>query len=563
MVDKTDMIQYLLDSKRVVYRRPRRYGKTLTVSMLKYFFYGATKLFKGTKVFSKAIVLPKFQWSPSDLSAHCFPPRPVLHFDFSISTCHTKSDFENLLRTQMKVIGNSFCIPEVTYTSSGNDISNQLTLLIEELCRSKWNRWGNVVVLVDEYDSVLNRLDVSLELKIDVVSVIKSMFSTIKSKDSKIAFAYVTGITSYGMAGLYSGANNFVDLSHDPNLHSLCGFTEGEVRQVLGSMSEKEFSDLKDYYNGYSFLLEPKNKIPRVFNPVTINKYYNERTLKPYWGVSNSESLVKYFPRIQKIISTLPCSVPISILTAPIDYTSWNSTEVSSLAKLLLESGYLTVVDFDDSSNAMLDFPNQEIKSIVSTDLKSNVLLVSNIKLSNATSELNNGNLSYLLILANEIRVLSPFYHNIVYSAEASWHELITTILHCMHSDIKFSSEKANAYGRSDILILTRTGIFFVLELKRLDTDDLDKKSPKVQWNKLNAIDTYKGLAKTLALKGIQQIIDKSYLSSTFYRDNVRDIKSVQYASVVAVNSPSVKKFLYLVQQLQAGDPASQREHYF
>ena len=83
------------------------------------------------------------------------------------------------------------------------------------MANQRLNEWQKVVILIDEYDSPLNKM---LSANIDfagMLEVYKEFFSTIKCMDHCIEFAYVTGITSYGLAGLFSGANNFVDRTFD------------------------------------------------------------------------------------------------------------------------------------------------------------------------------------------------------------------------------------------------------------------------------------------------------------------------------------------------------------
>lgn len=139
LIDKTYLIPDLIDKTRVVFLRPRRFGKSLTLSMLKYFFYGTTNLFQHTKVFNQSMHIQSFVWQPSDQSQHSFPPCPVPHFDFSASRVDTATMFEELLITQLQTIGRSFCVPESAYLFPQKDSSMCLGMLIETLCKSKWN----------------------------------------------------------------------------------------------------------------------------------------------------------------------------------------------------------------------------------------------------------------------------------------------------------------------------------------------------------------------------------------------------------------------------------------
>ena len=577
LVDKTGMLPYLVSKRRVVYLRPRRFGKSLTLSTLKYFFCGATQLFREMAIYNESFYLNSFHWCPADEVAHNFPPCPVLHFDFSARRCETANEFRTLLMTQLKTNGEACCIPPDVFIPSGTDqsISISLGLLIDALCRSKWNKWGKVVVLVDEYDSLLNRwsFDVSIDEKIKTSNILKDMFSLIKSKDSLILFAYVTGITSFGIAGLYSGANNFVNLSNDPKLHSLCGFTEAEVKSTLGEISDEDFQTLKDYYNGYSFVLDStvsSDTVPRVFNPYAINRYHSERKLQPYWSLTNSESLVFYLPDICRLAPRLPYSIRLSSLLSNTDYVSLSTNQLDTLAKILFESGYLTISGFSDAYTVILDFPNQEVQETVLLDFRRNVLApemafdrLENVK----NSLLIYDDLLPLFEFANEIRINSAFYRNSLYDTEASWHELVALMLHCI-GGMNYSSEQSNAMGRSDLLLLTTSGTLFVIEFKLLKFEK-PKPTRKVskRVNSTAAADTSDASslrpfrpkliksAQELAESGIEQILNKKYEMSTFYSSNKDDIKSVQYVAVVAVNSKDVplRQFFYILQRSKDG----------
>ena len=164
-----------------------------------------------------------------------------------------------------------------------------------------------------------------------------------------------------------------------------------------------------------------------------------------------------------------------------------------------------------------------------------------------------------LLMLANECRANSTYLSQKVYDLEATWQELVGALLYCI-DDLKFTSEQANSYFRSDIYLLTSAGTLFVIEFKHMKDGEISEESAKVppaQWT-----DVEKKRAKERALEGIQRIVYKKYDISAFSRSNDREIKSVQYVSVVAVNSGLKKQFAYLLQQPK-NDPSSQVEYYF
>ena len=142
LVDKTDYIPKLIQSGAVVFRRPRRSGKSLTVTMLKYYFYGLTQLFEGTKVYNSTVAFRNgIVWCPSKPEEHYFPPFPVIHLDFSGlgSTAEKfKRDMIDSLRTIS--VSERVTLEENRLDSPGG----ALIALINALVWSPWNKCKKV-----------------------------------------------------------------------------------------------------------------------------------------------------------------------------------------------------------------------------------------------------------------------------------------------------------------------------------------------------------------------------------------------------------------------------------
>ena len=111
LVDKTDYIPKLIQRGAVVFRRPRRSGKSLTVTMLKYYFYGMTQLFEGTKVYNSTVDFYNGMiWCPSKPEEHYFPPCPVIHLDFSMMG-NTAEQVKERLLTRLREISVADKVP--------------------------------------------------------------------------------------------------------------------------------------------------------------------------------------------------------------------------------------------------------------------------------------------------------------------------------------------------------------------------------------------------------------------------------------------------------------------
>ena len=146
LVDKTDYIPKLIQRGAVVFRRPRRSGKSLTVTMLKYYFYGMTQLFEGTKVYNSTIDSRNGMiWCPSKPEEHYFPPCPVIHLDFSMMG-NTAEQVKERLLTRLREISVAEKVPLEEHRLDSPD--GALIALINALARSPWNKWEKVCAYI-------------------------------------------------------------------------------------------------------------------------------------------------------------------------------------------------------------------------------------------------------------------------------------------------------------------------------------------------------------------------------------------------------------------------------
>ncbi len=229
-----------------MFRRPRRFGKSMVLSMLKYFFFGATELFQGLEIYNQDFTFEGFRWRPMNPKEHHFPPCPVITLDFS--DIPHDGDFNDqlstLLSSQAQACGLSNCTP-----IQGEQINFFFDRIVRALSQDPRNQWKSVVVLVDEYDFPVRNCTDSTK-RSAILRSMTELFRTIKAHDSFIKYSFVTGIESHSYAGLYSGANNFVDLTYETELADLCGYTETETKKILGYFAlPHDFETLRKKYN--------------------------------------------------------------------------------------------------------------------------------------------------------------------------------------------------------------------------------------------------------------------------------------------------------------------------
>ena len=529
MVDKSLFIAECRKRKFVVYRRPRRHGKTLFLSMLKYYFLGAVNLFNGMAVFNEthAIRSDNFIWSPWDPINHNFPPFPVVNLDFSLLLGFADVEtFSRKLTALLKYEGETNnCVVDPNETPA-----EALSMLVKGLANQPLNQRKKVVILIDEYDAPLNKLsDASLK---DFLEIYKLFFTRLKSLEQFIELVYVTGITSYGMTGIFSGANNFLDLTNDVQFESMCAFTEEEFRKAISStrpfdptMTTQKMTTIKQQYNGYSWNLEqPKNERKTYFNPYFVARYCLSGNVADFWSQTNSESLIIAFPALASMNLQNPSCISKNELTTP--WIRSASKSVNDNLRLLFESGYLTVVDVKKNGTVLLDLPNEQTRKFIRSQyLRSLFNIFSDSeekqKLEPLKSLLLKGKIIEFFSMLEEFRAEIPYYIAYVFKNEAVFEIFLLIALTLMN--IEYICEETSGKGRSDLLFYVSNatnsaGTVYVTELKALTKEKSKSKE----------------LIQKSAVEAMEQIISKGYLHNSKFAKRHQSATKIYLALIAA-----------------------------
>ncbi|MBQ8756378.1 MAG: AAA family ATPase, partial [Lentisphaeria bacterium] len=237
-VDKTEYIWQLIRPAKEMYflSRPRRFGKSLTVSTLKAVFEGKKDLFKGLAIYDKP-----YDWKPY----------PVIHLDFANCDIKTADELVEYLIGQLTNIANSFHLQ-----LRGKQLSVCFENLINDIAVN-----DNVVIFVDEYDKpILN--NIAKQNVNEILSVLKGFYSNIKKTESKLRFAFITGVSKFCHVSLFSDLNNLTDISMDARYAAMFGYTQDELEANFGDRistlaGEQDINayktKIKEWYNGYRF----------------------------------------------------------------------------------------------------------------------------------------------------------------------------------------------------------------------------------------------------------------------------------------------------------------------
>ena len=192
-VDKTEYIWQLIRPSSAGYflSRPRRFGKSLTLSTLKAVFEGKKELFKGLAIYDKP-----YDWKPY----------PVVHLNFGNCDAQTPEELRSYLASVLKEAAKN------RYENILADIQPDNLAVSFEILLNAASRQGNVVVLIDEYDKpILNTL--SLPESQDCLKVLKGFYSTVKKCESILRFAFITGVSKFSHVSLFSDLNNLTDIT--------------------------------------------------------------------------------------------------------------------------------------------------------------------------------------------------------------------------------------------------------------------------------------------------------------------------------------------------------------
>ena len=340
-VDKTEHIYRLIGTRSYVFlSRPRRFGKSLLVSTLKELFLGHKEWFEGLWIEDK------IDWEPY----------PVIHIDMNAFNYRTNR-LEEEINERMLAIAQEHHI-----SLHATDYKNRFTELLQTLSRKD----KRCVVLIDEYDKPITDLLEEPEQAGEHVKVLKNFYSTLKSQDSHIHLAFITGVSKYGKVSIFSDLNNLLDITLDEQYATITGYTSEELEtyfsEYLAPLSEKmqlsgeELMDkIRFWYNGYSW--DAKTK---VYNPFSLLTFLQIKVFRNYWFTTGTPTFLTHQLRKEQIAAH-----ELVRLSAPETLLSSGDIRHVDIISLLFQTGYLTVKAIGElpfgEPHYTLGFPNQEV----------------------------------------------------------------------------------------------------------------------------------------------------------------------------------------------------------
>ena len=447
-VDKTDFFHHLVNEEKGFYflSRPRRFGKSLSVSILKNIFKGNKELFKGLKIYN----LP-YNWKSY----------PVINLNISQADC-TSADQLN------KGLCNALYENAIELNIQLSDSTNSAYLFRELIYKAK--DIGKVVILIDEYDKPLVENIYATHIE-EVRQVLENFYINIKASDEHLRFVFMTGVTKFSKVSVFSKLNNLRDITISEPFATMYGYTQEEVEHYFGEqideLADKNRVDRTEYrekiqkwYNGFRF---HENALT-VYNPVSLGMFINEGgRFNNFWFSTGRPSFIFKVLKRQNIDF-------FDTLFRPVDSVILDSFDVTQMmvAPLLLQTGYLTIDRVEmlmDEPVYYLRFPNMEIETAFEKHLVSSMAERS---LDVVTSEIKQLQMALIKNNTKDIqRILKSHIAAIPYSnrsnMEENYQNIIYSVFRLLGAEIH--NEVHMNEGRIDSVIVNRDHIY-IFEFK-------------------------------------------------------------------------------------------------
>lgn len=521
-VDKTNFIEDVLSEQVVLYTRPRRFGKTLNMSMLYYFFSIKEKenayLFEGLNISKNKDALKVQNKYPTIFIS--LKEMKSLTFDAQISSFSNviyellEKNLEILSSNQLSDTTKDILNKLHNRSSSAEDLKISLRVITNALYTYYQQK---VIVLIDEYDVPLQAAYQNNYYE-EMVEFLRSVFSSALKTNDALEKGVMTGCLRISKESIFTGLNNFTAYSVLNNISSESfGFTELEVKQLLKAynLSEK-MDEVKEWYDGYQF----GNK--EIYNPWSTLMYVKNITqdvsFKPisFWAnTSGNDLIVKYIQngdkKLRKEFDVLMSGQSLIKYIKP-ELTYREMDNINNIYSFLLLTGYLKVIKDRGENQYELVIPNKEVYEIYKQSFMSYFEDYTTSRKGELYQELVDGDAKKVNLLLNDILLRSISYFD---NQESFYHGFLVGLL----NDYEVVSNRESGNGRFDVCVLPENilGTVVLIECKHsISEDDL--------------IDDAK--------EGARQIVEKKYLEEHRFK---------KYENAVGYGISFYKKQCYVV----------------
>ena len=432
-VDKTDHVRRLVERGKYYFlSRPRRFGKTLLVDTLQELFEGSEELFRGLAIHDR------WDWSAR---------YPVVRVSFGGGNFDSPDLVRRNVEDQLE---------ETERLAGLEPGSVEASIRFRRLIRTLHERTGRrAVVLVDEYDKpVLDALG-DRELARANRDFLRGFYAMIKDCDRQLRFVFLTGVSKFSRAGLFSGLNSLNDITLDERYGDVCGYTDAELDAVFApELKGLDRDEVRRWYNGYNWL-GPE----RVYNPFDILLLFDKRRFRPYWFETGTPAfLIDLLSRRRVVTPALEGMFADDDLLSTIDVGR------IPVEALLFQTGYLTIVGEERDEEALLyrlGYPNREVKRSLNELLLET--MAPDVPVAAESRELRR------LVRTNDFAGLERLFRAFLASIPNEWyantgmsgaHYASVFYSHFAAAGMDVRAEESTARGRSDLAVLYNGSVY-------------------------------------------------------------------------------------------------------
>ena len=479
-IDKTMYIKNIIDNQSgvVLITRPRRFGKTLNMSMLKYYF-DCTKT-DNQELFNDLKIMEQGEEYTSKLGYY-----PVIYItlkdvqdrNYESMLLDMKTAMLNMYKEHMYLLKSDEIfdfekdrIMDILYCREDENILKNSVRDLSEYLSRYYNK--PVILLVDEYDVPLQNAYVEGYYE-EAVKFFKTFYGVTFKDNPYLEKTVLTGVSRVAKESIFSGANNFdVYTVLDNEFADDFGITEEEMDKVIEDFEiQDEKEEIKSWYDGYKI-----GEVEGIYNPWSILNYLNKKELMPYWINTSSNDLIKLIlknsttvkEKIERLLKGEAIEVKINLETVIVGIEE----NEDNIWGLLLGTGYLKVVETVDITEGIykVKLPNYEIKflfqqiiddwfrnKVIGNDLKSILkdLVTLNIEEYEETFK----------ILVREMFSYMDVGEN---TAENFYHAFVLGMLVGLKDSYYVNPNRESGIGRYDIMLepKDKNGNSFIMEFK-------------------------------------------------------------------------------------------------
>ena len=482
-IDKSMYIKDIIDNQSgvVLITRPRRFGKTLNMSMLRYYFDIKEK--NNKELFNGLKIMEQDEYYTSKLGYY-----PVIYLTLKDvnDVSHDKMILDlktamiNMYKEHMYLLDSNKIydfekqkIQDILYAREDEVLLKNAVKDLSEYLNRYYER--PVILLIDEYDVPIQAAYVEGYYE-DAIKFLKTFYGTTFKDNPYLEKAILTGVSRIAKESLFSGMNNFkVYTIMDNEFADDFGITEDEMKKIIKDFNiQDEEKEIKKWYDGYKI-----GNVEGIYNPWSILNYLTDKELKPYWVNTSSNDLIK---RILEKSATLKEQMERLLKDEAIEATIDLETIIVGIENkeeniwgLMLQTGYLKVEETVslEERRYKVKLPNNEIKDLIRGIIRewfSNKVLGNDLR--SILQDLVSLNLKEFekkfRVLVEEMFSYMDVGKN---TAENFYHAFVLGILVGLKDTYYVNSNRESGFGRYDIMLepKDKNGNSFIMEFKVME----------------------------------------------------------------------------------------------